>query len=174
MRILGFFRRSRPGDPLRNVATTEKLNRICNILEDIQGQGCHIEKPTNADGYGWRIVVDGHTSDLDPAEPTEPGDESGKDIWAQVHDVIDGGGGGGSTDNPLVLASTGTTANSDTWSRTSGRPVQFVPYRVAYDSTAHILYQFVRVATYSTAGSLASVSAETRSPVFEAEEETLT
>lgn len=189
MRIFGFLRRSRPGDPLRNVATTEKLNRICNILEDIQGQGCHIEKPTAKNGYGWRIVVDGYHSDLDPAEPNEEPDESttpegedGKDIWTRIHDVIDNGGGGEDPADEIadsesagttILASTGSSANTDTWDTSLGTNVRFVPCRSAYSSTDHTFTEFRRTVTFTPFGRLKSVSGEVASSVFVAEEETL-
>ena len=46
------------GDPVRIVANHTQANRIANILNDIDGIGCRIEKPTRWDGRGWKIVVD--------------------------------------------------------------------------------------------------------------------
>ncbi len=34
------------------------FNTVANILNDITGVGCHIEKPGGGQGYGWQIVVD--------------------------------------------------------------------------------------------------------------------
>ena len=67
MSVLHFFlKRFHAGDPVAKVADIDNMNRIANILEGIQGMGCHIEKPTNAEGKDWTIVVDGYTSDIPP------------------------------------------------------------------------------------------------------------
>jgi len=57
--VRNFFRRFWRGMPVRLAADTETLDRVCNVLGHIEGVGCHIEKPTGADGKGWLIVVDG-------------------------------------------------------------------------------------------------------------------
>lgn len=54
--IRGYLKRFRPGQQTRLVADPTNLNRIADILEDIYGIGCHVEKPT--DGSPWCIVVD--------------------------------------------------------------------------------------------------------------------
>lgn len=46
------------GDPVRAVGNVQDHNRVANILNDIEGIGCHVEKPTNGEGRGWKIVVD--------------------------------------------------------------------------------------------------------------------
>jgi len=38
--------------------SAEWLNTVATIFNDIQGNGCHIEKPAGQ-GYGWKIVIDG-------------------------------------------------------------------------------------------------------------------
>lgn len=48
-----------PEEPLRKVSNVKQRNRIANILADIRGIGCRISKPTNAEGSGWAIIVDG-------------------------------------------------------------------------------------------------------------------
>ena len=58
--ISGFFRRNRAGQPLRALANVENLNRIANILNDITGEGCWIEKPLNGDP--WIVHVSDETS----------------------------------------------------------------------------------------------------------------
>jgi len=63
--IRNFLKRFTAGQPVAAVCSVSNLNRIANILEDIQGVGCRIEKPTNAEGHGWQIVIDG-TSDITP------------------------------------------------------------------------------------------------------------
>ena len=51
------FGKFKADDPLRKVANVKQANRIANILNDITGEGCHIDKPTNAEGLGWRVIV---------------------------------------------------------------------------------------------------------------------
>ena len=72
--FLGFLKRFTAGQPVRVVANARNLSRIANILEDIQGVGLRIQKPTDAEGMGWRIINDG-TSDA--TIPNPPGDEEG-------------------------------------------------------------------------------------------------
>ena len=68
--IDGFFRRPRAGQPLRSVANVDNLNKVANILNDIEGEGCSISKP--ADGTPWIITYDGSTSDRQPVSmPSE-------------------------------------------------------------------------------------------------------
>ena len=62
--IDGFFRKVRPGQPLRSLANVENLNKIANILNDITGEGCWIEKPLNGDP--WIIHVSDDTSGEEP------------------------------------------------------------------------------------------------------------
>ena len=65
--ISGFLRKMKKGEPLNQEATCQLLNRIYNILEGLAGEGCSVEKPLDRDGLGWKIVVDGCHSDLEPA-----------------------------------------------------------------------------------------------------------
>jgi hypothetical protein len=58
---LGIFA---PETPLRKVCNVQDRNRIANILGDITGVGCRIDKPLNGEGYGWRIIVDGSTDEI--------------------------------------------------------------------------------------------------------------
>ena len=64
---LPFINLFKPGDPVRNVANVEDHNRVANILNDLKGIGCRIQKPVNGEGRGWTIIVDG-TSDIDPPD----------------------------------------------------------------------------------------------------------
>jgi hypothetical protein len=57
--IINWLRTWLPETPLRLVANVRQMNRIANILNNIQGVNCRIEKPTNAEGKGWLIIVDG-------------------------------------------------------------------------------------------------------------------
>ena len=65
--ISGFLRKLQRGQPLNEEVTSRLLNRIYNILENLAGVGCVVEKPLNRKGLGWKIVVDGAHSDLEPA-----------------------------------------------------------------------------------------------------------
>lgn len=56
----------RPEDPLRKVVSARQQRRIARILNDFQGVNCRVEKPSDAEGRGWRIVVDGTTDIEDP------------------------------------------------------------------------------------------------------------
>jgi len=62
--IDGFFRKVRPGQPLRSLANIENLNKVANILNDITGEGCWIEKPL--DGGPWIVHVSDDTSGEEP------------------------------------------------------------------------------------------------------------
>ena len=62
--IDGFFKKAKPGQPLRALANVDNLNRVANVLNDISGEGCTIEKPT--DGSAWIIRYDGAISDNTP------------------------------------------------------------------------------------------------------------
>jgi len=47
----------RPGEPIANIQAAW-LKTVANIFNDIQGIGCHIEKPPGGEGLGWQIIVD--------------------------------------------------------------------------------------------------------------------
>ena len=57
-----------PEEPLRKVANVRQQNRIANILNDIKGVGCTIQKDYGREGRGWKIVVDGISSDEPPVD----------------------------------------------------------------------------------------------------------
>ena len=59
--VRNFLKTHQNDAPSRTVPGVGDANRITNILQDIQGIGCRIEKPTDRDGLGWHIVVDGST-----------------------------------------------------------------------------------------------------------------
>ena len=59
MKIRNFLRNNfRGGEPLRHFCHPKWFRRVANILMDIEGVGCHIEKPTALEGRGWKVVVD--------------------------------------------------------------------------------------------------------------------
>ena len=62
--IDGFFKKAKPGQPLRALANVDNLNRVANVLNDISGEGCYIEKPK--DGEPWVIHVSDSVSDNEP------------------------------------------------------------------------------------------------------------
>ena len=64
--IRGFLRKMKKGEPLNTEATSLLLNRIFNILESLAGEGCMVDKPLDNEGLGWRIIIDGCHSDLEP------------------------------------------------------------------------------------------------------------
>ena len=68
--FLGFLKRFKASAPVRVVASTRNMNRIANILEDIQGVGLRIVKRTDAEGRGWLIINDG-SSDVTLPEDAE-------------------------------------------------------------------------------------------------------
>lgn len=59
--LRGFLLRFRPGQPLWSFCDSTHHNRVADILENILGYGCRIDKPT--DGTPWKIVIDG-SSDI--------------------------------------------------------------------------------------------------------------
>jgi hypothetical protein len=71
-RIRHFLSRFIEGDPLRKVGNVRDKNRVHNILEDIVGVNCRIEKPINQDGLGWRIIVDGSSDEPLPEGVVPP------------------------------------------------------------------------------------------------------
>jgi hypothetical protein len=102
---LNWLKLFKPEDPLRLVANVRQQNRIANILNDIQGVNCRIIKPTNADGKGWMIVVDG-SSDLKPepgSEPYWPDPFSGNcDSLNQMYKIVQAAGGDSFTIRPGI------------------------------------------------------------------------
>lgn len=63
--IFGFLRKLKRGEPLSQEATSTLLNRIYTILEGIAGEGCRVDKPLDANGLGWRVIIDGFNSDVE-------------------------------------------------------------------------------------------------------------
>lgn len=70
--------------PVRVVANYEDNNKIRNILNDLQGVNCRVEKPDQHQGLGWRIVV-GDGSDVKrPPNIADPFVEYNEIIVANV------------------------------------------------------------------------------------------
>lgn len=59
-----FIKKFKDGDAVFRVLGVDNVNRIIDVLVNIRGDGCEIQKPTNADGRGWKILVDGKHSDM--------------------------------------------------------------------------------------------------------------
>lgn len=57
--IFHFLKRFKPGDSVRAFCSARHHNRVANVLEDIRGLNCRIIKPTNSDGRGWIVAIDG-------------------------------------------------------------------------------------------------------------------
>lgn len=86
--------------------------------------------------------------------------------WALVRLI----GPSAAAGNPKVLASTGATANTDTWDITnqgSYSGVRWKAFRLYWSGTeGQPILAFVREATYAADGRLVAVSAETQSTAF--------
>lgn len=82
--IFGFLKRFNSGCPVRRVADTTNMNRIANILEGLTGYGCRVEKPTDAHGRGWSIIVDGTSDELLPDGTPGPVGRPGFP-WGMIH-----------------------------------------------------------------------------------------
>lgn len=70
--VRNFLKSHMPNAPSRTVPGVTTANRVANILQDIQGIGCRIEKPTDREGLGWHVVVDGSTDIANPDGSTNP------------------------------------------------------------------------------------------------------
>ncbi len=87
MRLSGWLGRIRPRDPLARLSA-RSWDRICNVLETIEGVGCRVQKTLS--GHGWKIIVDpAGSSDIAP-----PVDENGD--WPS--DRYEAGGPGSGSD----------------------------------------------------------------------------
>lgn len=72
-RIFHFLRNDfRGGEPVRHFCRNFWHNRVANILMDLTGIGCRIEKPVDSDGRGWKIIVDGTSDETPPDGYTFP------------------------------------------------------------------------------------------------------
>ena len=59
-----FIKKFKQGDAVFRVLGVDNVNRIIDVLVGIRGDGCMIEKPTNAEGRNWKIVLDGQHTDI--------------------------------------------------------------------------------------------------------------
>ena len=53
---MAIFKRFKTGDSLHKAVNREDFDKIFNILEDTEGEGCEIQRE-NDSGLGWKIVV---------------------------------------------------------------------------------------------------------------------
>lgn len=94
-------------------------DRVANILNDIQGIGCRIEKPRHADGRGWLVIVDG-SSDISDSDFKLPGDSdvvkcTENDTCADyLHAKLEDSGTYVSAEDMLVKAETQNAGNYET------------------------------------------------------------
>jgi len=70
--LRGFLQRFRRGQPLWSFCDHVHHNRVADVLENILGCGCRIEKPI--DGTPWKIIVDG-SSDITVGGPMVASDD---------------------------------------------------------------------------------------------------
>lgn len=64
--LTGWLKRLRKGDGLKKLSA-ESWDRVCTVLEELEGVGCRVEKSET--GHGWKIIVDG-SSDVAPPDGT--------------------------------------------------------------------------------------------------------
>ena len=64
--------RIKPEDPLRKVCAVKQVRRTRRILNDLQGMGCRVFKDETKEGHGWRIIVDGTSTDIPFPDGTSP------------------------------------------------------------------------------------------------------
>jgi len=156
--IHNFFHRFLPEAPLRVVANVRDALRIRNILEDIEGVYCRIEKPIDREGKGWKIIVDG-SSDIEPPEDILPPWGSSLTPYDSPapEPPVDGGDNGTSDEyargdhaHPLEMpdpsgVSDGTMliADGGSWT-TLGLPAG--PAVLAYDATSGVRWQVIDAA----------------------------
>lgn len=71
-----YIQKYKHGDAVFRVLNVDNINRIIDVLVGIKGDGCLIEKPINAEGRNWKIIVDDKQSDTPKeganADPEEP------------------------------------------------------------------------------------------------------
>ena len=74
--MINYINKYKHGDALFRVLSVDNINRIIDVLVNIKGDGCLIEKPTNAEGRNWKIIFDQKQSDTPKeganADPEEP------------------------------------------------------------------------------------------------------
>ena len=73
--MIEYIRKHKRGEAVFRVLEVDNVNRIIDVLVNIRGDGCTIEKPTNAEGRNWKIIFDGKQSDT----PREGGNEDPED-----------------------------------------------------------------------------------------------
>lgn len=59
-----FIRKFKHGDAIFHVLNVDNINRIIDVLVGLVGNGCMVEKPVNAEGHGWKILLDGRHNDM--------------------------------------------------------------------------------------------------------------
>lgn len=151
MRLMNWWKRWKRGDAVCKVASAEALNRVYNILEDLEAQGLNgidaqLDKPTDADGKGWTLTIDGN--------------------WLYERIIKPGQDGIPANSVTLVLSGSGATANQQKWEYgdKNARGKLYIPivhpYRLYWDSAYHQLLYFEREMWFTPSGLLYKVSAE--------------
>lgn len=71
-----YIKKFKHGDAVFRVLNVDNINRIIDVLVGLRGDGCEIQKPINAEGRNWKILVDGVHSDMpNPDAATNPGED---------------------------------------------------------------------------------------------------
>ncbi len=84
-----FIRKFKHGDAVFRVLGVDNVNRIIDVLVGLRGDGCEIQKPTNAEGKNWKIVLDGHHSDMPNPEMEAATGEDPKPLDYLIRFVAD-------------------------------------------------------------------------------------
>ncbi|MBP5545171.1 MAG: hypothetical protein ILM98_13935 [Kiritimatiellae bacterium] len=149
----GFFKRFRKGDSLHKAVTKDNLDKLFNILEDIQGVNCRIEKPTDAEGKGWRIVIDGSSDELPPGDTTTPW-EMEADHWGAAKPLTelpaDADGSWEARKNPTEVETASAVAESSL-------------IELELDEEGRVSAKRYRTRTFDTHGNLIAISDRTES-----------
>lgn len=193
MRLFNWWKRWKKGDAVCKVASADALNRVYNVLEDIEAEGLNgidatLNKPTGADGKGWTLTVDGYPMQTfvlnriansqtfitiinNAVENYLTDYLSSQSFITILNNAIDDYIYPESGEEVAkVLGGTDYTAAQDTW--TMGEKINGVPcypvfkaFRVFWKSDTNTLYWFYRTLTYNSKGLLVAVSAETANSV---------
>ncbi len=152
MILRNWLRRFVPGDPVCKVADTTNLNRIANVLEDIEvigsaGISAQIDKPTAQEGIGWTIHING--AQLGSLIPSKELPTVGEGYAL------------------LSLSGYGATASQTEWKigdkDANGRlylPLLRYQYRLYWDAPNHQLLYFQRDVYYNQDGICCKISKE--------------
>jgi len=156
MPFQNILRLFKPGAPVNQVANVKDHNFLANVINDLQGVGCRVVKPTQHGGKGFRIVVDG-TSDIVPPDGRYPfGDSVPKDPdpYTTIGDTTEG--------SEAAESTTWTYGDVDGEGKKKGLRLYIQTRQAYFHAGDHKWYAYVRLLKFSSKGLLYSVSGETR------------